>query len=280
VQASRLHYGEFLMVMPLYDDNTGRRLTPFVNYVFIAMNIFVFVVLQEGGTPTNKFTYAWSTVPEEIVTGHDLQTEPRTVQDPASHRDILVPGLQPTPISVYLTLLLSMFMHGSWMHLAGNMLFLWIFGDNVEDYLGHIRYILFYIFCGVMASLCHVAVTFAAGADATIPSLGASGAISGVLGGYILLYPNRWVMVILFRFLTRVPAWVAIGLWFVFQLISGIASLSESTGGGVAYGAHIGGFVVGLATVKLFTIGMQSDNYRPSSTQTYGRQLPRDRYRR
>ena len=170
-----------------------------------------------------------------------------------------VPGLQPTPFSVYLTLITSMFMHGGIAHLFGNMLFLWIFGDNVEDSLGHVRYIIFYLVCGVLASLAHVITTVMFSSDASsllIPSLGASGAISGVLGGYILLHPKRRVTVILFRFLTDVPAYVAIGIWFAFQLISGLGMFGGgSQQGGVAYAAHIGGFVAGLALVKVFTLG-------------------------
>src|SRR5262245_23819620 len=206
------------MVFPLYDDNSDRATTPIINYALIAINVLVFVFLQQLGT-NERFTYALSTVPYEIVTG----------------RDVLVP----TPVSVYVTLLTSMFMHGSILHIAGNMLFLWIFGDNLEDRLGHIRYLIFYLVCGVIASLAHVFVTAALAGDAQsmmVPSLGASGAISGVLGGYILLYPSRRVTVILFRLLTQVPAYVAIGLWFLFQLISGLGMLGGGAAqGGVAY---------------------------------------------
>ena len=149
-----------------------------------------------------------------------------------------------------------MFMHGGIAHIAGNMLFLWIFGENVEDRLGHLRYLIFN--CDWCArSLAHVIMTVMFATDASsllIPSLGASGAISGVLGGYIVLYPHRRVTVILFRFLTEVPAYIAIGIWFAFQLIMGISS-GSSQGGGVAYAAHVGGFVAGLVLVKLFTIG-------------------------
>jgi membrane associated rhomboid family serine protease len=273
------------MVLPLYDDNTGRKLTPFVNYALIAVNVFVFVVLQEAGAPNNRFTYAWSTVPEEIITGKDIQTGDRTIPHPVTGEEVRVPGLERTPISVYLTLLMSMFMHGGWMHLLGNMLFLWIFGDNVEDYLGHLRYLLFYLFTGVAASLCHVAVAYATRQDPEtllIPSLGASGAISGILGGYLVLHPRRWVMVLLFRFLTQVPAWVAIGIWFAFQLINGLGSLGDPTGGGVAYGAHIGGFVVGLLTVRLFGIGLPPPvpYIGERRGDPYGRGVPRDYYRR
>lgn len=226
------------MVFPLGDDDADRQSTPIINYVLIAINILVFVFLQGLGT-NERFTYALSTIPFEIVTG----------------RDVLVP----TPISVYITPITSMFMHGGIAHIAGNMLFLWIFGDNIEDRLGHIRYLVFYLVCGVIASLAHVFATAAFAGDQQsmmIPSLGASGAISGVLGGYILLYPSRRVRVLLFNFLTAVPAYVAIGIWFLFQLISGLGMLGQgSQQGGVAYAAHIGGFIAGLVLIKFFDIG-------------------------
>ena len=242
------------MVLPLYDDNTDRHSTPFVNYVIIALNIFVFIVLQ---TPNEAFTYAFSTVPLEILTGHDVVTQGREVIYMGQH--VTIPGLGPTPGSVYLTLFTSMFMHGGWAHLGGNMLFLWIFGDNIEDRLGHVRYLVFYLVCGVIASLAHVFTTYAfatSEASLLVPSLGASGAISGVLGGYILLHPSRSVGVILFNVITRVPAWVAIGMWFAFQLISSLGVLGGGTQqGGVAYAAHVGGFIAGLVLIKFFDIG-------------------------
>jgi membrane associated rhomboid family serine protease len=135
------------------------------------------------------------------------------------------------------------------------MLYLWIFGDNVEDDLGPIRYLTFYLVCGLLASLTHVLSTFVFGGNPYIPSLGASGAISGVLGGYILFHPHRRVRVIMGRMLTEVPAIVAIGMWFVFQLIESLGMLGGSQAGGTAYGAHIGGFVAGLALVRIFAIG-------------------------
>jgi len=252
------------MVLPLYDDNSDRLTTPVVNYAIIAVNILVFVFLQQLGTNA-KFTYAFSTVPLEIITGHDVVTPARVLIEPMTGQRMLVPGLEPTPVSVYLTLITSMFMHGGIAHIAGNMLFLWIFGDNIEDRMGHLRYVVFYLLCGVIASLAHVFATAAFATDQSslmVPSLGASGAISGVLGGYILLFPTRRVTVILFRFLTDVPAYVAIGVWFAFQLISGLGMLGGgSQQGGVAYAAHVGGFVAGLVLIKFFTIGR---------TRTYG----------
>jgi len=223
-------------MLPIGDDDSDRRFAPLVNYVLIAINILVFVFLQGMGG-NEKFTYAFSTVPAEILTGKDIATG----------------ILEPTPIPVYLTLITSMFMHGGWAHLLGNMLFLWIFGDNIENRIGHLRYLIFYLVCGIIASLSHV---FVSGSTSLIPSLGASGAISGVLGGYLLLFPSRRVRVLLGRGITEVPAFVALGIWIVFQVISGLGMLGgDKTGGGVAYAAHIGGFIAGLLLIKLFDIG-------------------------
>jgi membrane associated rhomboid family serine protease len=246
------------MLFPIGDDNSDRRTTPFVNYMLIVINVLVFVFLQGMGGNA-RFTYAFSTVPEEILSGTDIVTRDRTVDDPLSGDTFTVPGLQPTPIPVFLTLLTSMFMHGGIAHIFGNMLYLWIFGDNIEDTLGHGRYLLFYLVTGVLASLAHVFSTSAFGGDPLIPSLGASGAISGVLAGYLVLFPRKRVMVLMFQFLQSVPAIVAIGLWFLFQVINGIGMLGQgSQGGGVAYAAHIGGFVAGLVLVKLFAAGRSS----------------------
>jgi membrane associated rhomboid family serine protease len=246
------------MIFPIGDDNSDRATTPVVNYLLIAINVLVFIFLQGVGS-NDRFTYAFSTVPAEIVSGQDKVTPDRVLEHPVTGQRLQVPGLQPTPISVYITLLTSMFMHGGIAHLLGNMLFLWIFGDNLEDRLGHVRYLVFYLVCGVIASLAHVLTTVAFSADQSsllIPSLGASGAISGVLGGYILLYPHRSVRAFMFNILTTVPAWVAVGLWFAFQLISGLGMLGGgSQQGGVAYAAHIGGFIAGLVLIKFFDIG-------------------------
>lgn len=252
-----VHRNSPLMVFPIYDDNSDRRIMPIVNYVLIAINVLVFVLPQQVGMAGGeKFTYAFACVPYEIVHNKDLD-EPVTIEDPLTKRPVGKIDLQPTPVSVYLTLLTSMFMHGSIMHLVGNMLFLWIFGDNVEDSLGHVRYAAFYLVCGVLASLAHVGTTYAFGGNPYIPSLGASGAISGVLGGYLLLHPHRRVTVILLRMLTEVPAYVAIGIWFLFQIIYGVIDIGGA--GGVAYGAHVGGFVAGLALIKVFALGLKPE---------------------
>jgi membrane associated rhomboid family serine protease len=241
------------MVLPIGDDNTDRRNRPVVNYVLIAINVFVFVVLQGLGA-NELFTYAFSTVPLEIATGEDL-VRAVVIRDPMSEQVVGEINLQPTPISVYLTLITSMFMHGSIAHLLGNMLYLWIFGDNIEDDLGPFRYLMFYLVCGLLASLAHVVSTFVFGGNPYIPSLGASGAISGVLGGYMLFHPRRRVRVLMGRMVSEVPAFVAIGMWFIFQLIASFGMLGGMEAGGVAYGAHIGGFIAGLALIKFFAIG-------------------------
>src|SRR6266576_1502282 len=246
------------MLFPIADENDDRGSTPWINYTLILLNIFVFVFLQGFGS-NDKFTYAFSTVPAEIVTGRDIVTNDRVLVQPLTDQRVEIPGLQPTPIPVYLTLITSMFMHGGIAHIFGNMLFLFIFGDNIEDRLGHIRYLIFYFVCGILAGLSHVLATALLAtnpASLLVPSLGASGAISGVLGGYILLFPTNRVIVLLGWFATPMPAFIAIGLWFVFQLINGLGVLgSGSQAGGVAYAAHIGGFISGLALIKVFEIG-------------------------
>ena len=242
------------MVFPIGDDNSDRASFPAINVGLIVVNILVFVFLQGLGG-NEDFTMAFSTVPAEIVTGRDLITEDRVVQLNTANGpvEISIPGLQRTPVSVYLTLLTSMFMHGGIAHLLGNMWFLWIFGDNIENDMGKIRYTVFYLLCGLLATLAHVMLNVS-GPSAQVPSLGASGAISGVMGGYLVLHPHRRVTVLLFRIITQVPGYVAVGLWFLFQVISGLGMLG-GTQSGVAYGAHIGGFIAGAALVKMFMVG-------------------------
>jgi len=242
------------MLLPVGDDNRDRKTTPLVNYLFIITNILVFIFLQDIGS-NEKFTNSFSLVPEEIVTGEDIITDGGVYSDPQSGESVRITGLQPTPISVYITFFTSIFMHGGIVHLFGNMLFLFIFGDNVEDRLGHFRYFIFYLIVGVLASVSHIIVTPMFGGNMLIPVLGASGAISGVLAAYLVLYPRKRVKVIVFYFLTEVPAILIIGLWFVFQLMSGIGMLGSNLESGVAYGAHVGGFISGLILVGFFLIG-------------------------
>ena len=231
-------------MFPIGDDNSDRTITPFVNYAIIGLNILVFVFLQQIGT-NDHFTYAFSLVPREVTTGIDLAGV-QLVRD--SMGNVGEVHLYPSPFPVYFNFLTSMFMHGGWAHIAGNMLFLWIFGDNIENALGHIRYAAFYLICGFAAAIGQIVI----GPDSVIPMLGASGAISGVLGGYILLYPRRPVRAVVFYVLTTVPAFIAIGVWILYQVVLGFYS---PPGSGVAYAAHIGGFVAGLALIRVFAIG-------------------------
>lgn len=238
-------------MIPISDDDSDRKITPVVNYLIIAINILVFVFLQKLGS-NEAFTYSYSTVPAEILSGHDIVTSATIAHDPVSGQQIEIPGLGVTNLPVWLTLITSMFMHGGIAHIAGNMLYLWIFGDNIENALGHKRYLLFYLLCGIIASLSHVFTVHFLSGNELIPSLGASGAISGVLGGYLLLFPKRRVNVFIIRALVPVPAYVALGFWIVLQVVSQMGLLGgEETGGGVAYAAHIGGFIGGLLLVKI-----------------------------
>jgi membrane associated rhomboid family serine protease len=238
-------------MFPIGDDNSNITTPAIVTMILIAANVLVFVLFQGMGS-NEKFTYALSTVPQEVVTGKDVAGQVRIV-DPITKDTAGTIQLEETPIPVYLTLLTSMFMHGGWMHLLGNMWFLWIFGDNLEHAMGHLKFLVFYLVCGVVAGLAHVWMTASFGGNPFIPSLGASGAISGVLAGYMVLFPQRQVRVLMFRIITAVPAYVALGLWFGFQLISGMGILGDdSQTGGVAYAAHIGGFIAGLLLVKVF----------------------------
>jgi membrane associated rhomboid family serine protease len=218
------------------------------NLGLIAINIVVWIVCQ-GMSSESAFTYAFSTVPAEIITGRDIVTQAQNYVDPNTGIQYYIPGLGATPIPVYFTLLTSMFMHGSWMHLAGNMLYLWIFGDNLEHRLGKGRYLAFYLVTGVIASLSHVFSTFFQQQSSVIPSLGASGAISGVLGGYMLLFPKLKVKALFLYQIIIIPAYIALGVWIGFQIVSGLLS---GSGSGVAYTAHIGGFIAGLLLIKLF----------------------------
>lgn len=232
-------------MFPIGDDNSDRRIQPIVNYSFIGINILVFLLLQQLGG-NDAFTYAFSLVPREITTGVDL-TGVQIIRDSFGNT-AQIPQYA-TPLPVYFNFLSSMFMHGDIMHIFGNMLFLFVFGDNLENILGHIRYAVFYILCGVAAAAAQIAMN----SDSIIPMLGASGAISGILGGYLLMFPNRQVKALIFNFMTTVPAYIALCIWIVYQIVLGY--LSPSAGGGVAYAAHIGGFVAGFALIKVFAIG-------------------------
>ena len=233
-------------MFPIGDDNTDRTIQPIVNYAIIGLNVLVFVLLQQLGT-NEAFDYAFSLVPKEITTGVDL-VGPQIVVDPSGGEAARI-MLYDTPLPVYFNFLTSMFMHGGFMHLFGNMMFLLIFGDNLENLIGHVKYAVFYLVCGFAAAAAQIFMD----PNSVIPMLGASGAISGVLGGYVVLFPTRKVRAIIFNFLTTIPAIGAIGIWIVYQLILGWFTPAGT--GGVAYAAHIGGFVAGAALIKLFALG-------------------------
>lgn len=233
-------------MFPISDENERGHGPAFVSLLFIALNILVFIGLQAGGGDAGtEFTYGYSAIPFEITTNTDLVV-PETIE--VDGQTLEVPQ-EPGPNPIWLTLLTSMFMHGGWLHLAGNMLFLWIFGDNVEHRIGHIPYLVFYLAAGVIASFAQILID----PGSIIPTLGASGAISGVLGAYLVMFPTNRVTVFLFRFLVPVPAIVAIGMWALLQFISGFGAIAvtEQTGG-VAYMAHIGGFVAGVVAGLVF----------------------------
>jgi membrane associated rhomboid family serine protease len=240
------------MVLPIGDDNRDRKTFPFVNYLLIGFNIFVFIYWQRWGHNVD-LTYSYATVPGEIISGHDIVTQSKVLVDPNTGEQMVLPGLGVTPIPVFFTLFTSLFMHGGLLHLLGNMLFLYVFGDNVEDAMGHVGYLIFYLLCGMLASLSHVFATFFLGQDLLTPSLGASGAISAVLAAYVLLYPGKRVYLWVFFFIIPVPAWIAVGVWFAFQIIDGLGMLGSEKMGNVAYAAHIGGFIFGLLLTKLFS---------------------------
>jgi membrane associated rhomboid family serine protease len=228
------------MVIPLGDERTGRAGTPYVLFGLIALNALVWLLQLSLG---DHFTNGYATVPFEITHGQDL-VGPQTIS--VGGQSITIPEA-PGPTPIYLTLLTAMFMHGGWMHILGNMLYLWIFGDQIESLLGHGRFLAFYLICGLAASVAQILY----GPDSVVPSLGASGAIAGVLGAYLVKFPRNRVRVLMMRAgITELPAMVVLGLWIVLQLVSQVGTpAGEATG--VAYMAHIGGFVAGLALVFL-----------------------------
>jgi membrane associated rhomboid family serine protease len=219
-------------MFPLKDDNPT-AITPFVTWMLIAVNVMVFLhQVSMGPRSSRLFVYEYGTIPAVVV---GLRRLPANI----------------TPIPPVLTILTSMFLHGSWMHLIGNMWFLWIFGNNIEEAMGGLRYLLFYLICGFLASWSHIA----SNASSVLPSLGASGAIAGVLGAYIMLYPRArvWTLVFLGFFirLMYIPAGLILGYWFLLQVVSGSLT-GRQDAGGVAFWAHIGGFISGVVLVGLF----------------------------
>ena len=226
------------MLLPLSDDDRGLSGPAFVTIGLVVVNVLVFVFLQGLGA-NETFTYGWSVVPAEITTGTDL-TQPVTVG--LAGQQVTIPHA-PGPSPIYLTILSAMFMHGGFAHIFGNLLFLWIFGDNVEQRFGHAVFLAFYLVSGVAATAAQVALD----PGSVIPNLGASGAISGVLGAYLVLFPRNRVHALFFYTVVSIPAVLALGMWILLQFVNGLGAVAatEQTGG-VAYGAHLGGFAAGV----------------------------------
>ena len=205
-------------MLPIGDDNSARRTVPLVTYALIVLNVLFFFVELNGG---DAFIMKWAFVPSRFLAN---------------------------PVGDFPTLFTAMFMHAGPVHLAGNMLYLWIFGDNVEDRFGHIQFVIFYLLCGVAATFAQLAFSM----DSNVPNLGASGAVAGVLGAYILMFPQQKVRVLIGRVVTPMSAIIVIGFWIVLQFFSGIGSIANTADtGGVAYMAHIGGFIAGFVLTYL-----------------------------
>ena len=211
-------------MIPLKDDIPSNR-RPYITYIILACNIIVFIYELTLGKNLDNFFFAYGAVPSSLISGHN-------------------------PLAV-LTLFSSMFMHANFAHIIGNMLFLWIFADNIEDRMGYFWFPIFYFFCGISGSLLHIVIS----PSSDIPMIGASGAISGVLGAYVLLFPKARVLALIplgfFMRMTYLPSYIFLGIWFLYQFIFGVSSIG-ARGGGVAYFAHIGGFVAGFLIALLF----------------------------
>jgi membrane associated rhomboid family serine protease len=222
-------------MIPIRDD-TPRFSTPFVTYFIIALNTVVFLfelaLSEQGQGALNNLIYQFGIVPLHI-------------------EQALTPGSTTSLAGLFLPILTSMFLHGSWLHIIGNMWVLWIFGDNIEDYLGHFTYLLFYLVSGFVAAVAHILLN----AGSNVPSVGASGAIAGVMGAYFVLYPRARVLIWFPPiFFFHLPAWLVLGYWFFVQFLSGAAtSIAETsqTRGGIAFWAHVGGFVAGIVLIKV-----------------------------
>ncbi|HEX9818470.1 MAG TPA: rhomboid family intramembrane serine protease [Methylomirabilota bacterium] len=231
-------------MFPYHDENETRR-TPYVTYAIIALNVLVWLVVQGAGT---AYSLAWSVCEYGLIPGELTGRLPPGTPFPMGENLVCLtdPGRQG------LNVLTSMFLHGSWLHLLGNMWFLWIFGNNIEDSMGHGRFVVFYLACGVAAALLQVAVSPAS----RIPMVGASGAISGVMGAYLVLYPRVRVWAIvpigIFPVSIALPAWTMLLYWTAIQLLGGLFGMMGEERGGVAFWAHLGGFLAGVVLIKLF----------------------------
>lgn len=220
-------------MIPIKDD-APRYTTPYINYFLLASNTVVFLFTWLSGPQAQQIVNLYGMVPARTTA--------------------FLHGAHVDPIVAFVPILTSMFLHASWMHLIFNMWALYIFGDNIEDYLGHFRYLVFYLICGFGAAFLHIVMNL----NSRIPSVGASGAIAGVMGAYFILYPSARVLTLVpffFVFFVHLPAWVVLGFWFLGQFLSGAATAiatTSQTSGGIAFWAHVGGFVAGVAIIKLF----------------------------
>jgi membrane associated rhomboid family serine protease len=224
------------MFFPIGDDNRDRHRVPYVTFLLIAINVAAFLVELSAGSQIEDFVRHWAVIPADYTRGAGIGG--------------------PVP----LTLLTAMFLHAGWAHIFGNMLYLWIFGDNVESDFGPVKFLVFYLVAGALASAAHILTA----PGSTVPSLGASGAIAGVLAAYLVMFPRKSVTVLMGMRRTEVPAILVIGLWAVFQFLTGAGSLiSPSEGGGVAYLAHVGGFIAGLIMTPLFRGAREKEQLPP-----------------
>jgi membrane associated rhomboid family serine protease len=233
-------------MIPLRDDQP-RYSQPYINYFLIALNsiifLFEFGLQLQSPRALNGLIFEFGAIPHAVTTA--------------------LTGPHFDPASAFLPIFTSIFLHGSWLHLIGNMWVLWIFGDNIEDYLGHFQYLVFYLICGLTASFTHILLNL----GSRVPSIGASGAIAGVMGAYFVLFPRAKVLtlvpLIIFFTFWWLPAWIVLGYWFVVQFLSGTStSITTATqSGGVAFWAHVGGFVAGILLIKVFPERAQRRRY-------------------
>ena len=252
-------------------DNIPTDRTPYLTIAFIVINVIAYFLLQRGGIlsgPSDSGVIDYGAIPYEIT--HPGKECALAADQVICEGQPGVTGQAPDQPPTLLTVLTSMFMHGSLLHLGGNMLFLWIFGNNVEDSMGHVKFVLFYLLGGAAALLAQTAID----PNAAVPTIGASGAVAAVLGGYILLYPRARVITVIFIIffftILELPAMIVLGLWFLLQLFYGTADVATPAGGGggVAYFAHIGGFVYGLLLIRLFA-SRQKDYTVPPKYPVY-----------
>jgi membrane associated rhomboid family serine protease len=238
-------------MLPLNDPEVQRRRFPFVNYAIIILNFIVFIyMLRLTPMGSDIFIYKYGFIPLELTRGVSI-TSAQLPDGSSINFSSSVPA--------WLTLFTAMFVHAGWLHILGNMLYLWVFGDNVEDRLGHFQYMFFYLFSGLMAALFQTIVD----PSSDVPNVGASGAIAGALGAYLMFFPSSRVRTLIFitiiPFIVKIPALVLLLIWFLLQFASGIGSLGSADAGGIAYFAHIGGFLFGLAVAGVVRLSSRPD---------------------